>query len=192
MQKPAKKYYTPEEYFALEENAEYKSEYYKGEIFAFAGGSFNHNLIQGNLFTILNQARKKHNCFVFSSDMKLWIAEKELITYPDIMVVCYKPEFYPDRNDTIVNPLIICEVLSKSTENYDRGNKFLFYRSIPTFQEYILIDQYSFHIEHFYMETKAKWSLTEYDDTNDILKFFKINFQIPLKNIYDLVELNRV
>ena len=192
MQKPAKKYYTPEEYFTLEENAEYKSEYYKSEIFAFADGSFNHNLIQGNLFTILNQARKKHSCFVFSSDMKLWIEEKELITYPDIMVVCNKPEFYPDRNDTIVNPLIICEVLSKSTENYDRGNKFLFYRSIPTFQEYILIDQYSFHIERFYMETKAKWSLKEHDDINDILKFFKINFQIPLRDIYDLVEFNGV
>jgi len=122
------------------------------------------------------------------TDLRLWIKDINLYTYPDIMVICNKPEFYPDRNDTITNPKIIVEVLSESTENYDRGKKFLFYRSIPTFQEYILIDQYSTHIEQFNIGSQGKWLLTEYNDINGILKFTKIDFQISLKDVYNLVE----
>lgn len=188
MQKLAKKYYTPEEYLELEEAAEYKSEYYQGEIFAMSGASFNHNQIVLNVSTQLHQGQKNHNCRVAMSDLRLWVKEKDLYTYPDIIVICNNPEFYQDRNDTITNPKIIIEILSESTKNYDRGEKFVFYRSISTFQEYILIDQYSIHIEQFSKGAEGKWLLTEYNDINDILKFTKIDFQISLKDVYNLIE----
>ena len=188
MQKPAKKYYTPEEYLALEEVAEFKSEYYQGEIFTMAGASSIHNRVVTNLLSEMHVALKNTKCQVFMSDMRIWVASKELFTYPDILVVCNKLEYYAERNDTITNPLVIIEVLSESTQNYDRGEKFVFYRSIPTFQEYILIDQYSVHIEQFYIGSEGNWVLKEYDDPNDVFKFTKIDFQIPLRDIYSLVE----
>lgn len=184
-----KKYYSPEEYLALEETAEYKSEYYRGEIFALAGTSINHNRIVNNVSSRLNQVFTKKNCEAFATDVKLWIEEKDLFTYPDIMIVCGKIEFYPGRDDTITNPLIIFEVLSESTKNYDRGEKFVFYRAIPSFKEYVLIDQSTMHVEHFYIGEQGKWVLTEYDNPDDILKLTKIDFQISLREIYQRVEL---
>jgi Uma2 family endonuclease len=191
MQEHAKKYLTPEEYLAMEETAEYKSEYYRGEIFAFAGGSANHNQIIINLIAYLAHNMQNRNCRLFTNDMKVWIEEKDLFTYPDVIVVCGKAEFYPDRDDTITNPMVIIEVLSESTENYDRVKKFGFYRSIPTFQEYILVNQYRVHIEHFYLESKGKWIFTDYSNENDILKFNKIDFEISLKDAYDRVEFKK-
>lgn len=182
-----KKYYSPEEYLALEETADYKSEYYRGEIFALAGTSVNHNQI------IINTVSKLSNnlsdkCRTFTTDVRLWIDEKDLFTYPDIMIVCGKIEFYPERDDTITNPIVIIEVLSESTKNYDRGEKFVFYRSIPSFQEYVLIDQARVHVEHFYISEQGKWTLTEYDDLDAVLKLTKIDFQISLRDIYQRVE----
>jgi len=188
MQKPAKKYFTVEEYLELEDAAEYKSEYYKGEIFAMAGGSINHNQIIMNVGTQLNQARPRHKCRSFATDLKLWIEKIDFFPYPDLMIICDKPQFYPARTDIILNPLVIIEVLSRSTEAYDRGKKFQFYRSIPSFQEYILIDQYSVHIDQFYIESTGKWSLRDYNDIKDIFQFSKIDFEIPLEKIYDLVD----
>jgi Uma2 family endonuclease len=188
MEQPAKKYYTPEEYLALEEKAEYKSEYYKGEIFAMAGGTINHNQITGNLYTELSQSLNDKDCRVFISDMRLWVDEKDLFTYPDIMVICDKPEFLENRNDTVENPLIIIEVLSESTKNYDRGEKFMFYRALPTLREYILVDQYKVHIEQFYIGSEGKWVLTEYNNADDILKLVNLDIQIPLVDIYRRVE----
>jgi len=191
MQEYAKKYLTPEEYLAMEEMAEYKSEYYRGEIFAMAGISINHNRIVRNLSRKLDQALINNQCEAFTSDIKVWIQEKDLFTYPDVIVVCGKPEFYPDRDDTVTNPIIIIEVLSESTKNYDRIEKFEFYRTLPTFQEYILVDQYRVHIEHFYLESKKKWIYTDYSNENDILKFNDIDFQISLKDIYNRVEFKK-
>lgn len=190
MEQPAeKKYYSPEEYLALEETAEYKSEYYRGEIFALAGTSVNHNRIGSNVSSRLNQLFTKKNFEAFTNDVKLWIQEKDLFTYPYIMIVCGKIEFYPGRDDTITNPLVIFEVLSESTKNYDRGEKFVFYRAIPSFQEYVLIDQSTKHVEHFYISEQGNWVLTEYDNPDDILKLTKIDFQIPRREIYQRVEL---
>ena len=188
MQKPAKKYFTVQEYLELEDAAEYKSEYYKGEIFAMAGGSINHNQIIMNVGTPLNQAHPRHKCRSFATDLKLWIEEIDFFPYPDLMIICDKPQFYPGRTDIILNPLIIFEVLSRSTEAYDRGKKFQFYRSIPSFQEYILIDQYSVHIDQFYIDSTGKWSLRDYNDIKDGLKFSKIDFEIPLEKVYELVD----
>lgn len=188
MHKLAKKYVTAREYLELEASAEYKSEYYKGEIFAMAGGSINHNQIVMNVGSQLNQTQPHHKCRSFATELKLWIDEIDLFTYPDLMIICDKPIFYPARTDTIVNPLIIIEVLSRSTEAYDRGKKFQFYRSIPSFQEYILIDQYSVHIDQFYIDSQGKWSLRDYNEIKNILKFSKIDFEIPLEKMYHLVD----
>lgn len=188
MQKQAKKHYTPEEYLALEETAEERSEYYRGEIFAMGGGTANHNRIAGNTYSSLNSALKDKKCEAFISDMRVWIKTHELFTYPDIFVVCGKPEFYEGRKDTVLNPLVIFEVLSNSTKNYDRGEKFLFYRSIPTLKEYILIDQYQIHIEHFSKQESRKWVLADYNDLNGALSLPEIGFQISVKEIYDKVE----
>ncbi|MCU0645932.1 MAG: Uma2 family endonuclease [bacterium] len=188
MHKLAQKYFTAQEYLELEESAEYKSEYYKGEIFAMAGGSINHNQIIMNVGTQLSQTQPHHKCRSFATELKLWIEEIDLFTYPDLMIICDKPKFYSGRIDTILNPLIIIEVLSRSTEAYDRGKKFQFYRSIPSFQEYILIDQYSVHIDQFYIDSTGKWSFKDYNDIKDILKFSKIDCDIPLEKIYHLVD----
>jgi len=184
----AKKYFTAHEYLELEESAEYKSEYYKGEIFAMAGGSINHNQITMNVGSQLTQYQPHHKCRSFATELKLWIEELDFFAYPDLMIICEKPKFYPARTDIILNPLIIIEVLSRSTEAYDRGKKFQFYRSLPSFQEYILIDQYSVHIDQFYMNSQGKWILTDYNDIKDQLKFSKIDFEIPLEKIYALVD----
>ena len=118
MHKMAEKYLSEEEYLELEEFAEYKSEQYQGEIFGLAGSSINHNQIIMNIGSRLNQAQERHNCRTFASDLRLWIEEIDLFTYPDLMVTCDKPSFYPVRNDTVLNPMIIIEVLLKSTEAY--------------------------------------------------------------------------
>ena len=188
MQKYAEKYYTPQEYLALEEGAEYRSEYYKGEIFAMAGASKNHNRIIGNLYLKLSASLADSKCEAFMTEMKVWIEEKDLFTYPDLVVVCGKSEFYPERDDTITNPIVIIEVLCDSTRNYDRVEKFEFYRALPTFQEYVLVDQYRIHVEHFYLEDKGKWIYTDYSDKNDVLKFHNIAFQISIKDIYNRVD----
>ncbi len=188
MHQLAKKYVTAQEYLALEDAAEYKSEYYQGEIFAMAGGSVNHNQIVTNVISQLNQTHPRHKCRSFATEVKLWIEELDLFTYPDLMIICDRPQFYPGRADIILNPLIIIEVLSKATEAYDRGKKFQFYRSIPSFQEYILIDQYSVHVDQFYTDARNRWILTDYNDPQAVLKFSKIDFEIPLEKIYHLVD----
>jgi len=188
MHKLAKKLFTVQEYLELEESAEYKSEYYKGEIFAMAGGSINHNQIIMNVGAQLNQSYPRHKCRSFATDLKLWIEEIDCVAYPDIMIICDKPQVYTGRTDIILNPFIIIEVLSRSTEAFDRGKKFQFYRSISSFQEYILIDQYRVHIDQFYIEKTGKWTLKDYNDINDILQFSKINFEIPLEKIFELVD----
>jgi Uma2 family endonuclease len=188
MQQPALKYITPDEYLAMEEAAAYKSEYYRGEIFAIAGASKNHNRINFDLGTSVNLALKGTNCEVFANEMKLWIKAGNIFTYPDLMIVCGKAEFYEGRDDTLVNPIVIFEVLSDSTKVRDRVEKFDFYRSIPTFQEYILIDQYKIHVEQMYLETRNKWILSEYNEITDVLKLAKVNAQIPLQEIYRRVE----
>lgn len=188
MHKLAKKLFTVQEYLELEGSAKYKSEYYQGEIFAMAGASFNHNQIAGNVYSQLHQRQEKHGCRNTIGDLKLWIEEIDFFAYPDLMIICDKPKFYPGLTDIILNPLIIIEVLSRSTEAYDRGKKFQFYRSIPSFQEYILIDQYHVHIDQFYIEKTGKWTLRDYNDIKDMLQFSKINFNLPLEKIYDLID----
>jgi Uma2 family endonuclease len=201
MEATQQKYYTPEEYLTLEEAAEDKSEYINGRIVpmtgdltdyggiaSMAGGSTNHNQIALNFSTELNFAFKKLDYRVFMSDVRLWIPQQNIFTYPDVMVITGEPEYYNDRTDTITNPVLIIEVLSKSTKTYDTREKFEAYRTIPTFQEYILIDQRRIHIDQYSKTANKRWSLCEYDEEDDAIALSSVNFQISLADIYNKVQ----
>jgi Uma2 family endonuclease len=185
---PAKKLYTPEEYLVLEERAEQRSEYYDGEIFAMAGDSANHNQIVINLAIALESAFEKKPCRVFATDMRLLVTKSGLYTYPDVMVVCGKLEFVPGRNDTVTNPILIVEVLSESTQGYDRTTKFRFYRQIPSLQEYVLIDQARAYVECFRKMEGGRWVFEAYDQLEDSVALQSLDLKIPLARIYNKVE----
>lgn len=180
-------FYTLQEYFDLEETAEYKSEYYQGEIFAMAGGSANHNLIALNVATIFNLAFEQRPCRTFMSDMRLLVKAADLYTYPDIMIVCGQLKFAHKRTDIITNPVLIVEILSKSTESYDRGHKFKFYRTIPTLQHYILIDQAQIYLDYFQKITGGRWVLQAFSDPNQRVELAALDLELPLHRVYNKV-----
>jgi Uma2 family endonuclease len=183
-----KKYYTPEEYLELEVTSEERHEYIDGEILTVVGGMPNHNQIVLNLAGTLNLSLKRQPYRVFAADQRLWIPRKRVYTYPDIMVVQGDLQLQEGRKDTITNPLIIAEVLSESTEAYDRSAKFAAYRTIPTFQEYVLIDQYSMHVEQYSRTEPRKWIFSEYDGVDSALILSSIPFEISLADLYDKVD----
>ncbi|BBD61943.1 hypothetical protein NIES2109_47790 [Nostoc sp. HK-01] len=192
MQVTQQQYYTPEEYLQLEEAAEYKSEYIDGQIIPMAGGTINHNQIALNLSTELNYAFKKQSYRIYMSDVRLWISQKRIYTYPDVMIIAGEPEFFNNRQDIITNPQIIVEVLSKSTRNYDYEDKFAAYRTIPTFQEYLLIDQYRVHVEQFSKIGKKQWNLREYDEEDNAIAFASVPLEISLQDLYNKVNFELV
>ncbi|SKB13936.1 conserved hypothetical protein [Planktothrix sp. PCC 11201] len=183
-----KKVSTLEEYLDFEVNSSERHEYINGEIRLMTGGTPNHNQITGNLYATLNFALKRQPYRVFVTDQRLWIPEKCLYTYPDIMVIQGDIQLQEGRKDTITNPLILVEVLSASTRNYDKDEKFAAYRTLPTFQEYILIDQYNIQIEHYYKTDQKHWIFMEYNNSNETLVFNSISFEIAVADIYDKVE----
>jgi Uma2 family endonuclease len=189
MQITEQRYYTPEEYLTLEEAADYKSEYIDGQIYAMAGGSTNHNRIALNFSTELNFAFKTQEYNVFMSDVRLWIPKRRIYTYPDVMVIAGEPDYYNNRTDTITNPQVIIEILSKSTQGYDRSGKFQAYRTIPSFREYLLLDQTKRYVEHFSKIDAKQWSLREYDEFDEAIAFSSINFEISLTDAYNKVKL---
>jgi Uma2 family endonuclease len=180
--------YSPEEYLELEIPSVDKHEYIDGEIRLMPGGMPNHNRIIGNLCAALNFAFKGKPYEAFVTDQRLWIPRKRIYTYPDIMIVKGELQLQEGRKDNITNPLVIIEVLSKSTQNYDKGDKFTAYRSIPTFQEYVLIDQYSQHIEHYVKTEQRKWIFQEYDEADSTLTFASLPFEILIADLYDKVK----
>lgn len=188
LQVTEQRYYTPEEYLALEETAEYKSEYHDGEIVPMTGGTTNHNQIAGNIYIALSIAQKGKNYRVFIGDVRLWIPRIKRFTYPDVMVIAGQPEYYNNRKDTITNPQVIIEVLSKSTKSYDRSDKFGFYRTIPTFQEYILLDQTQRSIEQYSKQANKRWSYSVYDEEDAALIFSSFQVEVSLADIYERVD----
>ncbi|MBD2530878.1 Uma2 family endonuclease [Nostoc flagelliforme FACHB-838] len=192
MQITKQRYYTPEEYLELEEAADYKSEYIDGQIIPMAGGTVNHNQIALNLSTELNFAFKKQNYRVFMSDVRLWIPQKLTYTYPDVMILADEPEYFNNRSDIIINPQIIIEVLSKSTKGYDREDKFQAYRTISTFQEYLLIDQTRIHVDQFSKTGKKQWALREYDEEDEAIALVTVPFEISLQDLYNKVKFEPV
>lgn len=185
------RYYTPEEYLALEEVAEFKSEYWDGKIVPMAGGSINHNRIVGNVYTYLKFHLRGKNQEPFLSDLRLWIPRYRQYTYPDILVIQGNPALYNNRIDTITNPLLIVEVLSKSTQKYDHTDKFRFDRSIPEFREYVLINQYEFQIEQYIKTGKGEWLFREYETEDAIINFVSIGLEMAIANIYESVDFSQ-
>ncbi|MDJ0661349.1 MAG: Uma2 family endonuclease [Crocosphaera sp.] len=188
LQTEKQKTYTPQEYLDLEVEAKDRHEYRNGEMIVISGGTPNHNRITGNFSAALNFAFKGQPYDVFITDQRLWIPSTKTYTYPDIMIVQGEIQLQEGRNDTIINPLLIAEVLSQSTEAYDRGDKFSAYRTIPSLQEYILIQQYSPHIEQFSKTESGQWLLSDYDGQEATLTLKSISLEIPLVDIYDKVD----
>lgn len=180
-------YFTVEEYFAHEERADYRNEYYRGEIFAMAGASANHNRIARNLTNSLTNALSNSSCEAFATDLRLYVKREQLYTYPDVMVICGPLLFAPGRMDTVTNPVVLIEVLSPTTEAYDRGKKFEFYRTLDTLQDYVLVDQERMHIEHFHRQGQV-WQLASYDLAESVLSLPSIAVEIPLAAVYERVE----
>jgi Uma2 family endonuclease len=188
MQLQETRYYSPAEYLELEVNSDIRHEYINGLIIPMTGGTPDHNQVAGNFYAVLNFALKRQPYRVFVTDQRLWIPNRKIHTYPDIMVVQTPLIFEEGRKDTITNPVMIAEVLSTSTKNYDKDEKFAAYRTIPSFQEYILIDQYTMHVEQYSKTDHNKWIFSEYSDSHDSLNLAAISCQILLEDIYDKVD----
>jgi len=189
MLRTKKKYINVEEYFLQEELSEYKSEYFYGEVFAMAGGTPDHNRITINLATLLNRQFRGRFCEAFASDLRVQAKKNSHYTYPDIAVTCGELKFAEGRTDTITNPVVIIEVLSDSTKDYDRGTKFTAYRGIETLKDYILVEQDSVHIEYFSKEDDGTWRLREYFNLEEIFNIKSIQAALHLKEIYERVSL---
>ncbi|MCC5628883.1 Uma2 family endonuclease [Nostoc sphaeroides CHAB 2801] len=183
-----KKSYSPEEYLQLEETSECKNEYRDGEIIPMAGGTTNHNEIAGNFYANFKFTMRGKNYKIYMGDVKLWIQRYRIYTYPDVMVIQGEPIYEGTGTTTVTNPIMIVEVLSKSTENHDRTNKFRFYRSIATLKEYIMINQYEYLVEQFNKNAEGQWVLTEYESVDAVLSLKSIGFQISFSDIYQEVS----
>jgi len=180
--------YSLPEYLALEEQANYKSEYHQGYITAMAGASLDHNQITSNLLGELYQALAGKGCRVFSSDLRVWVEAKARATYPDITVVCGRPELMAGRNDTIINPTVIIEVLSKSTAFEDKGDKFQAYWALNSLAEYVIVDQYQPRVEYFRWVNEKQWDLRVLTKLEDTLLLPALGIEVSLAKIYAQVS----
>ncbi len=180
----AKTRYTPEEYLALEEQAEFKSEYHDGEIIPMAGGSFNHNEIITN-FCGLKAILRQQGYHLFTNDVRVWIPKYQRFTYPDILVTRGESSHYQNRTDTLLNPSLIIEVLSKSIQDYDQGDKFKFYRSIPDLQEYLLINQYDLEEKQYTKTDSDFWMFRAYETAADTITLTSIDVELAVTTIYE-------
>lgn len=177
-----------EEYLARERRAEWRSEFYRGEMFAVAGASWEHTLIKDNLAGEAGNRLKGGPCHVATSDLRVKISATGLYTYPDVVVVCDEPRFEDQVQDTLLNPRVIVEVLSDSTEKYDRGTKFGHYRQLPSLQEYVLVAQDRPLVERFIRQADDSWVLTAFSDLSGTFDFGSIAAAIPMAEIYRGVQ----
>lgn len=176
---------TVEQYLALERKAETKSEYLNGEVFAMTGATREHNLIVLNVGASLHAQLRGRSCEAYIGDMRVRVSTTGLFTYPDVVVVCGEPDL-DNGFDTLLNPTLIVEVLSESTEDYDRGTKFAHYRTIPSLSEYVLVAQKEVHVEHFIRQADG-WLLTETSDLGDTVELPSIGCRLSLKDVYERV-----
>ena len=178
---------SPEEYLQIERAATTRSEYFNGRMYAMVGGTFNHGCIIGNLIGELHAAFKKTTCRVVPNDVKVRVASDGLYTYPDIVAVRGKPEFADGEKDVLVNPALIIEVLSPSTEAYDRGFKAVQYRKLPSLQEYALVSQAEARIELFRRQAAGDWLLAEYAGKDALCRFTSVHAEMALTDVYDRI-----
>lgn len=183
----AQSLYTPQEYLALERKAPEKSEYLNGRIFAMAGASVEHNTITANLVRTLGNAFLERPCRVFSSDMRVKVAATGLYTYPDVVALCADLLFDDLQRDTLINPTVIFEVLSPSTEAYDRGEKFAHYRRLESLTDYVLLSQDKPRVERF-VRQGSLWVLMEISSLDDAINLTSLGCDLPLRELYDKVN----
>ncbi|MBE2294165.1 MAG: Uma2 family endonuclease [Phycisphaerales bacterium] len=185
-----KPYLTSEDYLALERSADFKSEYLNGEIFAMTSASRAHNTIVLNIGSEIRQQFKDRPCKAYVNDMRVRVDPTGLYTYPDVVVICGKEQFEDRYLDTLLNPTVIIEVLSDSTEAYDRGRKFEHYRKLDSLTEYVLIAQNRIHVESYQRQANhQQWLLTECDALDGVLRLLSIDCELALAEIYDKVDL---
>ncbi|MGB9633034.1 MAG: Uma2 family endonuclease [Chloroflexaceae bacterium] len=180
---------TPAEYLALERAGEERHEFLAGKIYAMAGGSKRHNRIAGSAYAALYAQLRQRDCVVYPSDMRVKSARTGLYTYPDITIVCGDEEFEDDSEDTLLNPTVIIEVLSPSTEQYDRGRKFQHYRAIPSLREYVLISQDEYRVERFARQADNTWLLSEATGREGTLELTSVQCLLRLEEVYEKVDL---
>jgi len=183
-----KKKLSEAEYLAIERAAELKSEFYNGEMFAMAGASHQHSEIKENLSIEIGGRLKGSTCHTYSSDMRMKVHRTGLYTYPDILIVCGRPEVDREHGDILHNPQVIIEILSESTESYDRGKKFLHYRRIPSLKEYVLVSQNQKLIERFVRQLDDDWLLTTFDDPDGEFALSTVPVRVPMADVYRGVE----
>ena len=181
-----------EQYLTSERTATYKSEFYRGELFAMVGGSPQHNSIGVNLVVALRNRLRGTGCRPFNSDQRIRIPANGMATYPDVSIVCGDLQLDDQDRDAITNPVVLFEVLSKSTERYDRGKKFDLYRPLESFKEYILVAQNEAHVERFLRQDDGSWVLNVIKGTDALLPLSSVNCELPLSEIYEDVEFKDV
>lgn len=184
---PRTTYLTPEEYLAIERRSETKHEYFRGEMFAMAGASREHNLISSNLNRVIGTQLLGQPCEVYAGDMRVKVLPTGLYTYPDLAVSCAERRFEDSQVDTLLNPRVVGEVLSESTEAYDRGTKSYYYRQLESLREFVLIAQDRPLVEH-YVHHEGQWRIIDLASLDDTLVLESIGCRVPLRQIYDRVE----
>ncbi len=182
-------YISPEEYLELERKAEQRSQYFDGEVYAMAGASANHVQITTNISGTLRNLLKGRDCRVGAVDMRLFVPASGLYTYPDVFVVCGEPQFMTSHTDTLLNPIVLFEVLSESTEQFDRGKKFSYYQTIASLSDYVLVSQDQCRVERFKKQPSGDWLLSVFTSLEDRVAFPELDVELPLSEVYYLVEM---
>jgi Uma2 family endonuclease len=189
MSRQVKTYVTPEEYLAIERAAEYKNEYVDGEIFAMTGASRKHNLICLNVSAELREQLKGKPCEVYPGKMRVKAPAARSYVYPDVVVVCGEPQFEDDYLDTLLNPTVVVEVLSKSTESYNRLAKSAYYRTIASLTEYLLVAQDEYRVEQYVKQADQRWLLADVVSLENEIELRSLDCSLPLRAIYERVSL---
>jgi Uma2 family endonuclease len=179
---------TPEQYLEIERQAERKSEYWQGEMFAMAGAGEPHNLVVMNIAAQIHSQLRSGDCRTYANDMRVRVSVTGLYTYPDIVVVCGVPQFLDGRRDTLLNPTLIVEVLSPSTEAYDRGRKFEHYQSVDSLKQYLLVASERVHADLYTRQAGGQWLLTAAGSIEDTIDLESVGCRITLRDCYDKVE----
>lgn len=187
MSQQIKPYISPQEYLRLERQAEYKSEYLNGEIFAMTGASRQHNLITLNISSSLLGQLKGRPCEVYAVDMRVKVRANGLYTYPDVAVVCGEPEFEDDSVDTLLNPTVLVEVLSQSTERYDRIAKSSYHHTIESLAEHLLVAQHEVRVEQHVRQANGSWLRSEHLTLDRTVELGSINCSLKLSDMYDRI-----
>lgn len=183
-----RKFFSQKEYLEMERAAPERNEYFNGDIYAMAGASRRHNLISTNVSRSLSSQLRKRPCEVYSSDMRVKVRKTGLYTYPDIVVVCGKPQLEDEKRDSLLNPTVLIEVLSPVTEGYDRGDKFEHYRTITSLTDYLLVAQSKILVEHFVRQPNNTWLLSVFDEAQQSVEIRSIECSLLLEEIYEKVN----